>query len=149
MILVYCINRLSFSLGKLVKFMNWRYELKCLRLIKFQIFFRRLNRSLWNKFPILFLVGHRFSHEAETLTMSPNFNNDGNIFQFKCGHFWIGFNCLRASEPLRGDSLLLTIKFSKYSGTHLTDLRRMKGWIDRGATFWFWTSDHWIGNTRL
>ena len=30
-------------------------------------------------------------------------------------------------EPLRGGSLLFTTKFSEISGTHFTDLRRMKG----------------------
>ena len=30
-------------------------------------------------------------------------------------------------EPLRGGSLLFTIKFPENSGTHSTDLRRMKG----------------------
>ena len=31
-------------------------------------------------------------------------------------------------EPLRGDSLLFTTKFPEISGTHFTDLGRMKGW---------------------
>ena len=35
-------------------------------------------------------------------------------------------------EPLRGGSLLFTTKFPEISGTHFTDLRRMKG-----ATQWF------------
>ena len=30
-------------------------------------------------------------------------------------------------EPLRGGSLLFTTKFPEYSGTHFTDLGRMKG----------------------
>ena len=30
-------------------------------------------------------------------------------------------------EPRRGGSLLFTTKFPKISGTHFTDLRRMKG----------------------
>ena len=30
-------------------------------------------------------------------------------------------------EPLRGGSLLFTIKFSEISGTHFTDLESMKG----------------------
>ena len=48
-------------------------------------------------------------------------------------------------EPLRGGSLLFTTKFPEISGTHFTDLRRMKGWVDLGATQWFWTPDPWIG----
>ena len=37
-------------------------------------------------------------------------------------------------EPLRGDSLLFTTKFPDIPGTHFTDLGRMKGWVDLGAT---------------
>ena len=33
-------------------------------------------------------------------------------------------------ETLRGGSLLFTTKFPKISGTHFTDLGRMKGWAD-------------------
>ena len=48
----------------------------------------------------------------------------------------MGFNCLKAIEPLRGGSLLFTTQFPKIPGTdlihlgpgtHLTDLERMKG----------------------
>ena len=49
-------------------------------------------------------------------------------------------------EPLQGGSLLFTTKFPEISGTHFTDLGRMKGWVDPGATQWFWTRDPWIGN---
>ena len=41
---------------------------------------------------------------------------------------WMGFNCLKAIEPLSGNSLLFTTQFPKVYGTHLTDPRRMKGW---------------------
>ena len=40
---------------------------------------------------------------------------------------WMGFNCLKATEPLRGDSLLFTIQFPGVSGTQLIELGRMKG----------------------
>ena len=53
--------------------------------------------------------------------------------------FWMGFNCLAATGPLQGDSLLFTNKSSEIRGTHLIDLERMKGWVDIGATQWFWT----------
>ena len=43
---------------------------------------------------------------------------------------WIGFNCLKATEPLWGGSLLFTSKFPEISGTHLINLRRMKGWVN-------------------
>ena len=49
-------------------------------------------------------------------------------------------------QPLRGGSLLFTIKFPEIPGTHFIDHGRMKGWIDLGATQWFWTRDRWIGN---
>ena len=37
------------------------------------------------------------------------------------------FNCLKATEPQRGVSLLFTNKFPEIPGTNLIDLRRMKG----------------------
>ena len=40
---------------------------------------------------------------------------------------WMGFNCLKAIEPLRGGSLLFTIQFPEIPGTHFIDLGRMKG----------------------
>ena len=48
--------------------------------------------------------------------------------------------------PLRGGSLFFTTKFPDIPGTHFIDLGRMKGWVDLGATQWFWTQDPWIGN---
>ena len=48
--------------------------------------------------------------------------------------------------PLWGGSLLYTTKFPDIPGTHFTDLRRMKGWLDLRATQWFRTRDSWIGN---
>ena len=49
-------------------------------------------------------------------------------------------------EPLRGGSLLFTIKFPDIPDTHFTNLGRMKGWANLGATQWFWTRHPWIGN---
>ena len=40
---------------------------------------------------------------------------------------WMGFNCLKATEPLRGDSLPFTPQYPGVPGTHLINLRRMKG----------------------
>ena len=37
-----------------------------------------------------------------------------------------GVNCLKATEPLRGDSFLFTTKFPEIPGTHLIALGRMK-----------------------
>ena len=61
----------------------------------------------------------------------------------------MGLNCRKASEPLRGGSLLFTTKFPEIPGTHLIDLGKIKGWVDLGATHLFWTWDPWIGNQRL
>ena len=58
--------------------------------------------------------------------------------------YWMGF---KAEEPLRGGSLLFTsVSFQKLPGTHLIDVRKMKGWVGRGAAQSFWTQDLWIGN---
>ena len=46
----------------------------------------------------------------------------------------MGFNPLRDAEPLRGDSLFFTTKFLEIAGTHLINLRRMKGLVDLGAS---------------
>ena len=59
---------------------------------------------------------------------------------------WIGFNCLRAIEPLRGDSLLFTITFQEVSAAQFIDLGRMKGWVELEAIQWIWTRNPWTGN---
>ena len=46
--------------------------------------------------------------------------------------------------PLRGGSLLFITKFPDIPGTNVIKLRRMKGWVNLGATQWFWTQDPWI-----
>ena len=38
---------------------------------------------------------------------------------------WMGFNFLKATEPLRGGRLLFTTKFPERPDTHLIDLGRM------------------------
>ena len=40
----------------------------------------------------------------------------------------MGFICLKAAGPLRGDCLLFTDKTQKTPETHLIDLGKMKGW---------------------
>ena len=37
------------------------------------------------------------------------------------------FNCLKATEPLRGDGLLFRTQSPGVPGTHLIDLGKMKG----------------------
>ena len=51
---------------------------------------------------------------------------------------WMGFNCLKATEPLQGDSLLFIIQFST-----------LKGWKDELALeppSGFEPGTNWIGN---
>ena len=52
-------------------------------------------------------------------------------------------------EPLWGGSLLFPNKFPEIPGTHFINLERMKGWVDLGATEWFWPWDSWIANPAL
>ena len=40
---------------------------------------------------------------------------------------WMGFNYLKAAEPLRGDSLIFTNWSPGLPGTHLANLIRMEG----------------------
>ena len=47
---------------------------------------------------------------------------------------WIGLNCLKAIETLRGDSLLFTTKSPEIPSNHLSELRRMKVWVEYGVT---------------
>ena len=59
---------------------------------------------------------------------------------------FIEVNCLKATEPLRGDSVPFTTQFSGFPGTHLTSLRCMKGSVNLGVTQWFWHWYSWIEN---
>ena len=58
------------------------------------------------------------------------------------------FNCIKATEPLRGGSLLFTTKSPGYPGTHLIDLTTHK--VERlswpQSPQWYWTWDPWTGN---
>ena len=57
------------------------------------------------------------------------------VFMPRCGpRFMDVLKCLKATEPLWGDSLLFTTKPPEISATHFFDLPRMKGWDDLGAT---------------
>ena len=51
-------------------------------------------------------------------------------------------------KPLRGGYLLFVTKFPEIPGTHFIDLGRMKGWVDFGATQWFWTWEFSMLTTR-
>ena len=50
---------------------------------------------------------------------------------------WMAFNCLKATELLRRDSLLFNTESPGIFGSHFIDLGRMKGHVDFGATQWF------------
>ena len=50
-------------------------------------------------------------------------------------------------EPLRGGSLLFPTKFPEIPGTHLINLRKMKGSANLGATQRCSTWKPWIGNS--
>ena len=39
---------------------------------------------------------------------------------------WIGFNCLKATEPLQEDSVLFSLNFPGVPGTHIVDFKKMK-----------------------
>ena len=43
---------------------------------------------------------------------------------------WMRFNCFKATEALRGDSLLIATQFPGLFGTNLIHLRRREGWVD-------------------
>ena len=58
---------------------------------------------------------------------------------------WMGFTCLKARATSRS-SLLFTTKFPEISGTHFTNIERMKGWVGLGVTRFFLTRDPWIRN---
>ena len=58
----------------------------------------------------------------------------------------MGFNCLKAKEPLRGDSSLFNTKSPVVPGTNFINLERIKGWVNLGATQWFRTPDPSTGN---
>lgn len=43
---------------------------------------------------------------------------------------------------IRGESLLLAVKFSRRPDTHLIDLGSMKGLVDLGVSQWFLKPEH-------
>ena len=62
--------------------------------------------------------------------MSGNVNHHGierTLKKLDGSFLWMGFNCLKAMDSLRGDGLLFTIPLPGVPGTQLVDFRRMKG----------------------
>ena len=58
---------------------------------------------------------------------------------------WTGFNCLKAAEPLRGDSLVFKTQPPGVPGTYLIDLRRWQDefTLELFSSFEPWTL--WLG----
>ena len=56
---------------------------------------------------------------------------------------WTGVKCPKATEPLRGDSFLLTTKSPGVLETRFIDLGRMKDSVDLSVIQF---TDPWIGN---
>ena len=85
------------------------------------------------KITLLWIMTLRACRASIDVTCKKYFLHYGQTFFFKkntllYGPFlWMGFNCLKATEPLRGDSLLFTIQFPGVPGAQLIDLGRMKG----------------------
>ena len=49
------------------------------------------------------------------------------LFKLYDPFLWMGFDCLKGTQPLQGDSLLFTTRCQGGPWTHLIDLGRMKG----------------------
>ena len=49
----------------------------------------------------------------------------------------MGFNCLKATEPLQKDSLIFIAKSPGVRGTHLINLIGMEDGVELQATQWF------------
>ena len=63
-----------------------------------------------------------------TIFMKLQFSSDAPFKKKLFGLFlWMRFWCLKATEPLRGGSLLFTTKFLEIASTHFINLERMKG----------------------
>ena len=76
---------------------------------------------------------------SEPCTQNHEFMPNNFVFPNKglYGPFMDRFPLSQATESLQGDSLLLTTKSPGGPGTHLIDLKIMKGLVDLGATQWF------------
>ena len=82
-------------------------------------------------YPKYFLLALNFSCTVQNTTNSRS-RVRCFIQKIKLYHlfFWVAFNYLKATEPLRENSLLLTFKSPWVSGAHLINLGKMKGWVD-------------------
>ena len=89
-----------------------------------------ISLTLWslNILTLCHLLGPIWYQNLNVLQFPQKLNNVRKKTLKLYGPFlWIGVNCLKATEPLRGDRLLFITKSSEVTGTHLIDLGRMKG----------------------
>ena len=60
----------------------------------------------------------------------------------------MAFNCLTATDPLRGDRVLFTAKSTGFLGTHLIDLERIKSCVNLAPPSGFETGIPGLGIDR-
>ena len=100
---------------------------------------------------------HNFEHDLsvkskEIVSLAKITHNSSSVLDKRTliKNLWpflkVGFNYLKARQPLRVDSLLFTTKSPEITGTHLINFWRIKDWFDLENTCWFWTRDTWIRN---
>ena len=59
--------------------------------------------------------------------------------------FWMGFNCLKATAtPRRHFTFYHSVPRNFWCSFYRPG--KDEGWVNLGATQWFWTRDPWIGN---
>ena len=61
-------------------------------------------------------------------------NHKYKLFKLYDPSLWMGFDCLKATQPLQGGSLLFTTRSQGGLRTHLIDLERRKGWLNLETT---------------
>ena len=87
-------------------------------------------------------IGYIFNYLLKSEQAQQTGASKNPFFKNLDGPFlWMGFHCVKATEPQRGDSLLCTTKYPGASSIHLIHLGRMKGWVNLGVTEWFWIRD--------
>lgn len=103
------------------------------------------------------LCPHNFEHDLsvkskEIVSSAKITQNSSSVFDKRTliKNLWpfskVGFNYLKARQPLRVDSFLFTTKSPEITGTHLINFWRIKDWFDLENTYWFWTRDTRVGN---
>ena len=88
------------------------WMLECMKLIKFSWQYHVVDLSIKQNRAHIYFLFQKLKKNNKTLWL-----------------LWMGFICLKARTTLTRGSLLFTSKFPETSGTHFTDLGRMKVWI--------------------